>query len=285
MKKIILLMVWSMIISCNENGPSRTINFPKSMEIVNKIPDRDYVWVFILAGQSNMAGRGFVEPMDTLSEKKILTINKAGQLIYAKEPLHFYEPNLTGLDCGLSFGKTLIKNIPDSISILMIPTAVGGSSVEQWLGDSTHRKVKLLSNFRDKVDLANKYGHIKAILWHQGENDANPNDIPHYKSNLSSLFKTFRAIIGNDNLPILIGELGSFSSDHENWNLINKKIKEYANTDSNTAIISTSDLKDIGDKVHFNSAGQRIMGQRMADEYINELNTDHSSFDNAPGPF
>jgi hypothetical protein len=271
MRNILFLVTLSIIISCHENGSNRTINFPKSVEIADKIPDRYHVWVFILAGQSNMAGRAFVEPMDTLPDKRILTIDKEGRLIYAKEPLHFYEPNLTGLDCGLSFGKTLIKSIPDSISILLIPTAVGGSSVEQWIGDSTHRSVKLLTNFRDKVGIAKKYGHIKGILWHQGENDANPNNIPQYKSNLTLLFKTFRTITGNESLPILIGELGSFSSDHENWSLINEQIKEYANIDSNTAIISTSDFQDIGDKVHFNSAGQRIMGQRMADEFINKF--------------
>jgi hypothetical protein len=40
-------------------------------------------------------------------------------------------PKEQGLDCGLSFAKSLIKKIPDCISILIIPTAVGGSSIRQ----------------------------------------------------------------------------------------------------------------------------------------------------------
>ena len=32
----------------------------------------------------------------------------------------------------------------------------------------------------------------------------------------------------------------------------------------------TFDLKDKGDKIHFNSEGQRIMGQRFAIEYLNK---------------
>lgn len=271
MKNFLLLITFIIIVSCRQNKDNRTLNFPKSIELVYEIPHKENVWVFILAGQSNMAGRAFVEPTDTISNKRVLSINKNGQLVYAKEPLHFYEPSMTGLDCGLSFAKNLITNIPDSITILLIPTAIGGSSVEQWLGDSTHRGVKLLSNFQSKSEVAKSFGRIKGILWHQGENDANPIGISKYQIKLSSLFKVFRTIIGNKNLPILIGELGSYSSENENWRLINEKINEVAKKDSITYLISTFDLKDKGDKVHFNSEGQRKMGERMASKFMSTL--------------
>jgi hypothetical protein len=67
--------------------------------------------------------------------------------------LHFYENILTGLDCGLSFGNAIVKDAPARISVLLIPTAMGGSSISQWLGDSIHRDVKLLTNFKEKVVL------------------------------------------------------------------------------------------------------------------------------------
>jgi hypothetical protein len=273
MKKIILLSTFIILssVSFGQNQDNRMINFPKSIELVNEIPNKENVWVFILVGQSNMAGRAFVEPEDTISNKRIFSINTNGQLVYAKEPLHFYQPLRTGLDCGLSFAKTLIKNVPDSISILLIPTAVGGSSVTQWLGDSTHREVKLLTNFHSKVDIAKSYGNIKGILWHQGESDANPMDIPEYETKLSSLFEVLRKIIDNKSLPIFIGELGSYSSDNENWKLINKKINDVAKKDSIVYIVPTFDLKDIGDKVHFNSDGQRKMGERMAVKFLSTL--------------
>ena len=155
------------------------------VKIMEKTLTRQNVWVFILAGQSNMAGRGIVEPQDTVTNNRILSINKNGDLIIAKEPLHWYEPERTGLDCGHSFGKTIIKNLPDSISVLLIPTAVGGSSISQWLGDSLHRNVKLLSNFLAKIEIAKQYGIIKGILWHQGESDANEGNILHYKERAS----------------------------------------------------------------------------------------------------
>src|SRR5450432_2255002 len=110
MKNILLLLIVLFLISCKQKKETRTTYFPKSMEMAEKIPAKENVWVFLMAGQSNMAGRGLVEPEDTVPDKSVLTINAKGQLMYAKEPLHFYEPTLTGLDCGLSFGKTLIKN-------------------------------------------------------------------------------------------------------------------------------------------------------------------------------
>src|SRR4026209_1101370 len=112
---ILLAIVFSA--SCNQKiVVERTTYFPKRIEAMREIPKKENVWVFIMAGQSNMAGRGIVEPEDTVSNKRILSIDKNGELILAKEPLHWYEPERTGLDCGLSFGKTIIKKIPDSIS-------------------------------------------------------------------------------------------------------------------------------------------------------------------------
>lgn len=233
-----------------------------------QIPKKENVWVFIMAGQSNMAGRGTVEPQDTIPNNRILSIDQNGELIIAKEPLHWYEPERTGLDCGYSFAKTLIKKIPADISILIIPTAVGGSSSTQWLNDSLYRNVKLFSNLSSKAEIARKFGTIKGILWHQGESDANEKDIPLYKQRLGQLFSKFRSATGNNELPIILGELGTFSDNPVNFSLINKAIHEYAAEDRNCSVISTNDLKDRGDHLHFDSKGQRTMGRRFAEAYL-----------------
>lgn len=248
------------------------MNFPKKTEYPDQVPNSDKVWVFILAGQSNMAGRGFVEPQDTLPNQRILTINSKGELILAKEPLHFYEPDMAGLDCGVSFGQELLKHIPDSVSVMLIPTAVGGSSIDQWLNDLSHRNVQLLFNFRKKTELAQKYGQIKGILWHQGESDSHAKLIPEYKNKLARLFSQFREYSGNENLPVLTGKLGLFSDDHTNKSLINKVIQQYASEDLNTYVIKTGDFKHRGDKLHFDSSSQRKMGKRFAKQYIKVKN-------------
>jgi hypothetical protein len=257
------------IVGCNHpTAIDRTSNFPKQIEILKKVPEKQNVWVFIMAGQSNMAGRGIIEPGDTLPNDRVLSINKEGELIIAKEPLHWYEPDRTGLDCGHSFGNTIIKDAPGNISVLLIPTAIGGSAISQWIGDSLYRGVKLLSNFQSKVELAKTYGNIKAILWHQGESDANNKDIPFYKERLAILFSLFRSAAGDTSLPVLMGELGNFPKNKEHFSLINNAIHDYSSGDKNSIVIPTADLKDRGDSLHFNSEGQRMMGQRFAEAYI-----------------
>ena len=229
------------------------------------------VWVFILAGQSNMAGRGKVEAIDTVTSSRILSINEKGEIIPAKEPLHFYEPKMKGLDCGLAFGKELLEYIPKDVTILIIPTAVGGSSINQWINDSTFRGVRLLTNFREKAEIGKRFGVVKAILWHQGESDANPNGIKQRQEKLKLLFTAFRNIIGNQSLPILMGELGSYSKNKDLWMQMNEQIRIYSAADKNTSVISTSDFKDKGDLTHFTSEGQREMGKRFAKEYIRKF--------------
>jgi len=271
MKNILFTLFILSLFSWNNIQDNRTKYFPVAVEPVERIPAKENVWVFLLAGQSNMAGRGFVEPQDTLPNKRILTIDVAGKLIYAKEPLHFYEPTRNGLDCGYSFANTLIKHIPDNITILILPTAIGGSSISQWLGDSSYRGVKLLTNFRDKVAIGKKYGQIKAVLWHQGESDANKTAILLYKDRLAQLFTVFRSVIQNNQLPVLVGELGSYSNNNQNWQLINQAIHNYSLQDMNVSVISTTEFIHRGDTVHFNSEGQRLLGERFAQVYIDKI--------------
>lgn len=234
---------------------------------IGNIPTIPKVWVFVMAGQSNMAGRGLVEPPDTVPNKRIYSISKEGYLIYAKEPLHFYEPSMAGLDCGLSFAKRLIRDLPDSISVLLVPTAVGGSSSKQWLQNEYFRGVNLYSNFEEKVRLAKKYGEIKGVLWHQGESDATDEGIPQYEENLTELFSKFREAIGDVTVPILVGEIGTLIKTNKN-EAINHKLRQVALKDKRIAVIETGDLTFGPDSVHFDSRSQRKLGTKYAEAFL-----------------
>ena len=223
------------------------------------------VWIYLMAGQSNMAGRGAIEAQDTISNPRIWSIDGQDNWVLAKEPLHFYENS--GLDCGLSFAQEMLKHVPDSVTIGLVPCAVGGSSIYQWLEDSEHRGVKLLSNFKQKVELAKARGEIKGILWHQGEGNANEKDIPVYNKAVNSLFEIFRAEVGDADLPIVMGELGRFAQPEEKalrFQAINQIIRYVAENDKNTYWISSKGLNHKGDNSHFNAAAQRILGKRYA---------------------
>jgi hypothetical protein len=242
--------------------------FPNKEEYLVKSYSKENTWIFILAGQSNMAGRAIVAPSDTIANDRILAINIENKIIMAKEPISFFESDKKGLSCGLAFGKELIKNVPDSICVLLIPAAVGGSSIDKWIGDSIHRNVKLLSNLKRKVAWAKKNGIIKGVLWHQGESDALSKEISNYKTKLKKLFTEFRRATENDKLIILSAEIGMFRKNNSKEKVINKQIQQNVFLDPYAFLVKSKDFKSIGDDLHFDSKSQRILGQRFAQKYL-----------------
>jgi len=75
-RKLIILLTCFISCSAPRKGDTGTNHFPVSMEKVNTLPSKESFYIFLLAGQSNMAGRGFVEAEDTLSDPQVLALNK-----------------------------------------------------------------------------------------------------------------------------------------------------------------------------------------------------------------
>jgi hypothetical protein len=260
-----------MFIACNTPRKAllpATNQFPTVRDKTASPPDKNKFYIFLLAGQSNMAGRGIVQPQDTVASTRVLVLNKDQQWEYAKEPLHYYEPGRTGLDCGLSFGKKLASFYDRSITIGLVPCAVGGSAIEQWLGDSTYRNVKLYSNLMNKARAAMQYGTIKGILWHQGESNAGPNSYRNYRQKLEELFTRVRTDLNIPDLPVYAGQLALFLSRKTNPNAdkINEDLQVLSASMKNVYIIKTTDLTPLKDSIHFDSRSQRIMGERFAEK-------------------
>jgi hypothetical protein len=272
MNKLITVIICSLFLfGFSIQQDNRTVNFPKKEEVPGQMPKPGNFWIFIMAGQSNMAGRGFVEPQDTIPNPRILTLNKENKWIIAKEPLHFYQPKLTGLDCGVSFALELIKSLGDSITIGLVPCAVGGSSVDNWLEGKAFNNVELSRNFEERAEVALRSGQIKAILWHQGESDASFEKIHNYKGKIDTLFNRFRKAAGNDTIPIIMGELGSYYYPEDQqalWDSVNVQIRRIAVKGSHCYCVPTNDLTPNDDRIHFNAASQRELGKRYAHKFI-----------------
>ncbi len=243
---------------------------PNRKSYAVSLAPKDDFYLYIMAGQSNMAGRGIIEANDTLTDGHILTLDINNQWVLAKEPLHEYEPARIGLDCGLSFAQRMNKRLGDKITIGMIPCAIGGSSVEQWLYDSTYRKVTLYTNLITKINYAKEYGTIKGMIWHQGESNATARNYVDYKSKLETLFSKIRNDIHIPDLPILMGELGPYlpQSQFPLAEKINQDLHSITRELNHTGIISTKDFTPKSDTIHFDSNSLRKMGRRYADKMI-----------------
>lgn len=266
-QKIIILLL--IVLSCTtpKNSDKATTSiFPTTIEKVTAVPGRNHFYIFLMAGQSNMAGRGIIEAGDTAASPLILTLDKKNEWVYAKEPLHYYEPGRTGLDCGLSFAKELSKKYGKAITIGLVPCAIGGSSIEQWMNDATYRGVTLYSNFLQKAKIAAQSGTIKGLLWHQGESNTGEKSHIRYKQKLEQFFSKLRQDLNEPGLPIYMGSLGSYLTKYSFpfTDEVNRDIKELSETEKNMYLIKTSDFTHLADTIHFDSRSQRKMGKRFA---------------------
>ncbi len=66
--------------------------------------------MFLLAGQSNMAGRGEVPP-DFEDDPRIRVIAVDGTWKIAKHPLHADKPEKAGVGPGISFAKSIVAGV------------------------------------------------------------------------------------------------------------------------------------------------------------------------------
>lgn len=71
-----------------------------------KLPARENFHLILLAGQSNMAGRGVISPSDRIPHPRVLMQNRQGEWVPAVEPVH-YDKDFAGVGPGRSFAIRL----------------------------------------------------------------------------------------------------------------------------------------------------------------------------------
>ncbi|MEO8853178.1 MAG: sialate O-acetylesterase [Ginsengibacter sp.] len=221
--------------------------------------------LYLLIGQSNMSGRGYITgKFITEGNPNVFMLTKENQWVPAKNPLHFDKPKIVGVGPGLSFGIAMEKANPKH-KIGLIPCAVGGTSIDTWKpgGYDEHTKTHPYDDMLEHLHAALKSGVLKGVIWLQGEEDSKPEKAAVYLPKLETLIKELRSVSGNPDLPFVAGQLGRYREEFQN---INKVLKELPGQVPYTAIASSKGLTDRGDKTHFTSESQEKMGQRMAKE-------------------
>jgi len=214
--------------------------------------------LYLLVGQSNMAGRGEITEVDTLSHPRVFALAKNDKWTVANEPLHYDKEN-RGVGPGLTFGKTMADMNPD-VKIGLIPAAVGGTKISYW---EPGNERGLYEEALRKAKIAMESGRLKGIIWQQGESDSNEKDAPLYKERLIRLMKSFRKDLGKEEVPIVFGGLGDFLKSKK-FHIVNNALKDAADELPNVAFSEASKLGHIGDRLHFNAEAQHENGVNMA---------------------
>lgn len=236
------------------------------------MPANAHMQLFLLTGQSNMSGRGKVGPQDKIPNPHVWMLTKAGTWVPAVDPMHFDKPHIDGVGPGRTFGIAVAKADP-SVEVGLVPCAFGGTSIEQW-----HKGGKLYDDAIERAKIAEKHGTFKAILWHQGESDANPRKEKSYPAKLKKLIAEFRADLNAPNLPFVAGQLGRFHQKHApGTNLFNEQLVEMEKTEPHYTCVSSKGLTDKGYGTHFNAESQREFGRRYAAAYFKLIGKDTDS--------
>lgn len=219
----------------------------------------------LLAGQSNMAGRGKVSDLDAKPHPRVLMLNREGEWVPAVDPLHFDKPKLVGVGPGKSFALAYAEAHPD-VTVGLVPCAVGGSPIDSWAPGGFHKSTQS-HPFDDavaRIQKALRSGRFKAILWHQGESDCKPERVPAYEAGLTDTIARLRAAAGDSTVPVLIGGLGDFQA--RTWSDSRRSIdaihKGVASKLSNAEFVSSLGLVAKPDNVHFDAKSCREFGVR-----------------------
>lgn len=221
--------------------------------------------LFLLAGQSNMAGRGKVELQDRQPHDRVLVLNQAGEFVPAIDPLHFDKPQIVGVGLGKTFGVDYAKAHP-GVTVGLVPCAVGGSPLASWQPGSLHEQTGTYpyDDCIRRMRVAMKSGTLQGILWHQGESDSTQDSSHVYEERLIELISRMRQAFDAPEVPFIIGQLGRFEG--RPWNEFRERVNDAHQAIParvrKTGFVSSDGLSHAGDKLHFNAESQRTLGHR-----------------------
>ena len=139
---------------------------------------------FLMIGQSNMAGRGFIQDVPPIYNEKIKMLRN-GRWQMMTEPINYDRP-VSGISLAGSFADAWCHENPEE-TIGLIPCAEGGSTLDEW-----HVDQALFRHAITEAKFAMENSELTGILWHQGESDSMNGKYKVYYQKLLSIMKAFR---------------------------------------------------------------------------------------------
>ena len=250
-----------------------------SLRGATELPAKENFHLFLLVGQSNMAGRGKVTPADKKPHPRVLMLKKAGQWVPAADPLHFDKPRMVGVGLGKTFGTLVAQKSPE-VTVGLIPCAHGGSPISVWQPGRYYKPTRghPWDDAIKRSKLAMKAGTLKGILWHQGESDSKAGLAEAYEKKLHDLVARFRKELDAREAPFLAGQMGIFKE--RPWSDAKKRVdqahRELPKKLKHAGFVGAKGLDHKGDQTHFDASSYRELGRRYADVFF-KLTSDPSN--------
>ncbi|MBE7025360.1 MAG: sialate O-acetylesterase [Ruminococcaceae bacterium] len=224
---------------------------------------------FLMIGQSNMSGRGDIGSVPPIENPNCFML-RCGRWQIMGEPVNpdrgpaaEFQP---GVCLASSFADAYQKRTGRRTGL--IPCADGGTTIAQWEPGGV-----LFDHAVFQTLLAARNADIKGILWHQGESDCK--DGKDYVERFSVMIQEMRRQLGDENLPVILGELsGEIPKDKrrgitdEQIEKMNGNFRRIVREVPYCALASAEGLTLRQDGIHFDGPSLRTFGLRYFDAYI-----------------
>lgn len=249
--------------------PDQEVRPPKALQI------------FILAGQSNMSGRGDLAALPAgfpIQGNRLYVYSNAGRWQRAVEPVDspLNQVDVVSLDRQVGVGPGLamadrLAGAWPGVSIGLVPCARSGSRMDQWAPNPS--RATLYGSCVARAREAARAGSIRAVIWYQGESDTHTEaQAAAWPEKFAALVRAWRRDLNQPALPVVFTQLGPLGQRFQDllpaWNQL--RDLQAALHIPGVTMVTAGDLK-VFDGIHLDTASQLQLGRRYADALLRML--------------
>jgi hypothetical protein len=210
--------------------------------------------VFVLAGQSNMVGRG--KPLSLASTPDPhVELWRDGAWTEAADPLGPAADDNRGIGPGMTFGLTL-HGLEPGETIGLVMCARGATSIAEWQPGTPV--------YQNCISATRAGGApVAGIVFLQGETDAKKHKAAiAWGEGFQSVLTAFRSDLGN--VPFILGQIGQADADiYVAAQEVRDEQATAASTLPGVTLVVTKDLPISKDGIHFTVDSYKTIGSRF----------------------
>ncbi|MBR1574952.1 MAG: sialate O-acetylesterase [Bacteroidales bacterium] len=242
--------------------------------------------VYLCIGQSNMAGRGILEPQDREPVEGVFLLGPEDTPVPATGDANIWstirkKASMQGYNLCIPFARKMYART--GRPVLLVVNARGGTMLDQWVKDAPcHVFNKREGDDPEKIGhpipqfyaeavrrgkAAMRYGPLKGILWHQGEGDRSQALRETYMERLGKMVSDLRADLGvGEEVPFVLGETyhGGVGAP------VNPTLAQVGYFIPNAYCASADGCPANRDNLHFSHEGLTRLGERYAEAMLGE---------------
>ena len=229
--------------------------------------------VYLLAGQSNMAGAGTYTELKAPYDKHPQAVK-----IWTKQGWQSLGPGISAntnrFGPEIAFGHAMHQAYPDD-EVYLIKVAAGGTSLfGSWapLGSANAPKggpmyrrfiTNALAALKD-LDESQKAYRIEGMLWMQGESDAHNGKGDAYEANLTAFIGKVRSEFDQADMPFILGRIIPHFDRPPGNNALVRAAQQSVAEDLDHVTWFDTDGYDRLNPGHYNTQGQIQLGKDFA---------------------